>query len=129
VRLGGGNENGHADYLVEIFRIGVDSALQRVQVAGGATEVIPLDGTAESLVFLPTTGLSVHARWTPGMWLLGLALAMMIVGAYGHRNAPAFLILQVGPWPVDRSVVVAQGSVESEIDLIERWCDRVAGTL
>ena len=58
--------------------------------------------------FLP--GLNVRVRYLPGDWLLWGALVLGLAGAVGYLRRPFFALVQLAPWPDERSVLVVQSS-------------------
>ncbi len=58
--------------------------------------------------FLP--GLTVRVRYLPGDWLLWGALVLALAGCAGYLRRPFFALVQLSPWPGDRSVLVVQSS-------------------
>jgi len=60
------------------------------------------------LRFLP--GLTVHLRYLPGDGLLWAALILVLAGAAGYLRRPFFALVQLAPWPGERSVLVVQSS-------------------
>jgi hypothetical protein len=58
--------------------------------------------------FLP--GLTIRVRHMPGDWLLWGALTLVLAGGVGYLRRPYFALVQLGPWPGERSVLVVQSS-------------------
>jgi hypothetical protein len=58
--------------------------------------------------FLP--GLTVRVRYLPGDGLLWAALILVVAGAVGYLRRPFFALVQLAPWPGERSVLVVQSS-------------------
>lgn len=58
--------------------------------------------------FLP--GLTVRVRYMPGDGLLWAALILVLAGAVGYLRRPFFALVQLAPWPGERSVLVVQSS-------------------
>ena len=68
------------------------------------------------LRFVPLPSMAAAVRYQPAIWLLWVALALVIIGAVGYRYRPAFLLLQLAPWPTAHTVVVAQSDDAAEIE-------------
>ena len=58
--------------------------------------------------FLP--GLNVRVRYLPGDGLLWAALILVLAGSVGYLRRPFFALVQLAPWPGERSVLVVQSS-------------------
>ena len=58
--------------------------------------------------FLP--GLTVRVRYLPGDGLLWASLVLILAGAVGYLRRPFFALVQLAPWPDERSVLVVQSS-------------------
>lgn len=107
VRLAVG-QAGATDFLVEVYEGENVQPTQRVQVSNGATLVVGPEDAALALRLTPMAGVQADVRRQPGLWLLWLALMMTAVGALGFLQRPGFTIVQLAPWPVERSVVIVQ---------------------
>lgn len=95
-------------FSVEIFQ--GDQAAQRLTIQGSQIERIDTPAGPVLLGFVPIAMLQVHVYTTPGTWLLLPALLLAVAGAAGFRRKPLFLLAQLAPWPVERSVVVLQSN-------------------
>jgi hypothetical protein len=97
-----------AGFLLEVYRGESSQPARRMTIGAERVERVALNegGLALEIVQLP--GVVVDFRHTPGLWLLWPALALVLAGALSFWYRPAFLLIQVAPWPVQRSVVVAQ---------------------
>jgi len=65
----------------------------------------------------------------PGLWLAWPAFVLALIGAIGFWRQPRYLMIQVAPWPVDRSVVVVQGNLAQDVEAVESWLKNLAGDL
>ena len=69
-----------------------------------------LDAGSASLEIVRVPSVQVVARRTPGGWLLVPAALLVAAGFVGFWRQPAFALVQLVPWPGDRTVLVVQGS-------------------
>ncbi|HRJ44491.1 MAG TPA: hypothetical protein PL105_21535, partial [Caldilineaceae bacterium] len=53
---------------------------------------------------------TVRVRYLPGDGLLWASLALVLTGIVGYVRRPYFALVQLGPWPEERSVLVVQSS-------------------
>ncbi len=110
-------EGDTAAFLVEVYR-GKDLQPQRLDMSKEQRKSIQIDKEVTvELTLLPS--LAVVVRYLPGMWLSWLALLCIVVGAVGFWLRPAFLLVQISPWPTQRAVVVMQSNLQPELDRIQ----------
>lgn len=95
-------------FSVEIFQ--GDTVAQRLTIQGSQIERIDTPAGPVLLGFVPIPMFQVQIYTTPGTWLLLPALLLAVAGAAGFRRKPLFLLAQLAPWPVERSVVVLQSN-------------------
>ncbi len=112
VRLPAGAENA---FLVELYARDGVQPLQRVEISEAQTVNLPLEMGDVPLHLEPTSGMNVTVRSAPGWWLFWPALVLMIAGAVGLLSRPRFVLAQLQPWPVGRSVLTLQSSDEASI--------------
>lgn len=105
-------------YLVEIYRSADIRPLRRLYVTEAISETLSLDGAPITLEFTPLDGLVVDLQRLPSPWLLWLAAALLGAGLLGYWRQPAFLVVQVAPWPENRSVVILQTDRRRQLDTI-----------
>ena len=110
------NTAAHEQFLVEVYQPDEAKPVQTIVVSGPATAKIQVSGKVRELRFVPLPSMAAAVRYQPAIWLLWVALALVVVGAVGYRYRPAFLLLQLAPWPTARTVVVAQSDVAAEIE-------------
>lgn len=110
----------HEQFLVEVYQPDAAKPVQTIVVSGPATAKIQVSGQVRELRFVPLPSMAAAVRYQPTIWLLWVALALVLVGAVGYRYRPAFVLLQLGPWPADRTVVVAQSDVAAELERLRR---------
>lgn len=77
----------------------------------------------------PVPSIQVEASYMPGLWLAWPAFVLALIGAIGFWRQPRYLMIQVAPWPVDRSVVVVQGNLAQDVEAVESWLKNLAGDL
>lgn len=102
------------EFLVETIT-GQSGAVARSEISQDDVRQIELvrGGQAGSqatihIHFLP--GLTVGVRYLPGDGLLWSALILVFAGAVGYLRRPFFALVQLAPWPGERSVLVVQSS-------------------
>ena len=108
-----GNSGERTTFLIEVFHQESNEpilreTLDRLGQEGRELRAIPLPDGEMPLVFQLAPGLDVQVRHLPGDWLLWPALILGLVGAAGFLRRPFFLLVQLAPWPVERSVLVGQ---------------------
>jgi hypothetical protein len=122
VRLEAGASGPAEDaFLVEVYQSESEMAVARFTVAASEILAIPAGGAEVSLAFVPLPGLSIQVRQAPGLWLIWPALALIVAGALGFWQRPGFILAQIGPWPVDRSIITVQSDLRSEMSSLRRW--------
>ncbi|MBX3013163.1 MAG: hypothetical protein KF832_16715 [Caldilineaceae bacterium] len=104
-------------FLVEIYQ-NAAKPIQTLYVSQPMSTTILLSGTAREIWLIPVPSLAAAVRYQPGVWLLWLALALIVVGAIGFAYQPAFLLVQIAPWPTERAVVVVQSDVATLLNQI-----------
>jgi len=114
-------------FLVEVFE-GLEEVAaetmqpsQRLEVRAGQVQTVTLRNGAIVLQLMPLPALQIEARYLPGFWLLLPALTLIVAGAVGYGRPPIFLVMQVAPWPPDRSVIVAQSNAQAEKKALRHW--------
>ncbi len=101
-------------FLVETIA-GEGGAVARAEISQDETRSIDLirgeragQQATIRIRFLP--GLRVRVRYLPGDWLLWGALVLALAGSVGYLRRPFFALVQLAPWPDERSVLVVQSS-------------------
>jgi hypothetical protein len=74
-----------------------------------------------ALAFVPLPSLAIQVRRMPALWLLVPALVLIVAGAFGFWPRPGFVLAQIGPWPVERSVITVQSDLRSEMTSLRSW--------
>ena len=117
-------------FLVEVFSGASEQPLRRFQVTSSQVETIRVRGQGDpalTLAFVPLPALAVEARATPGQWLLVLALLLAVIGLFGYRQQPGFVLVQLGPWPEQRTVMTMQSDLPGELAALRRWREESEG--
>lgn len=110
------NTAAHEQFLVEVYQPDEAKPVQTIVVSAPATAKIQVSGKVRELRFVPLPSVAAAVHYQPAIWLLWVALVFVIVGAIGYRYRPAFLLVQLAPWPTARTVVVAQSDVAAEVE-------------
>lgn len=105
-------------FLVEVYARDGVQPVQRVEVKEAQSLMLPLETGDLPLWVEPTPGIRVTVRSTPGGWLLWPALALMLAGLAGLRHTPRFVLAQLQPWPVGRTVLTLQSNEAALIETI-----------
>lgn len=119
--LGTSEQPGITAFWVEVYQVGTDDPVLRLEVADRSQEVITVEGNRYVLNFVPLPSVVLNVRYQPGVWLLGLALLLVVIGAIGYWQRPAFLLVQAAPWPDARTVLVIQSDVAAELQRVRVW--------
>ncbi|RIK37476.1 MAG: hypothetical protein DCC55_24140 [Chloroflexi bacterium] len=110
-----------AGFLLEVYQGDSSQPARRMAIGAEPVEKIPLNDTGLELEFAQLPGLAVDFRYMPGLWLLWLALVLVLLGALSFWFRPAFLLIQVAPWPAQRSVVVAQSDNSAALAVLAAY--------
>ena len=115
-------------YMIEIFREEADSAgnmsdeqPQRYYISDQQPTTLPVDGLDALIRLDPVSSLQVEGHHMPGLWLAWPAFVMALIGFSGFWRQPRFLVIQICPWPTERSVIVIQGNVAADVENVEAW--------
>lgn len=107
------------DFLVELYR-GKESKPEQIRMQNQQRQTIPIDRQVTlELTLLPS--LAVTASYLPGRWLLWLAPFLCLLGCISFVRRPAYLLIQISPWPELRSVVVVQSNLSTEIEQLQNF--------
>ena len=74
----------------------------------------------ERIRFDPAPGIIIEAQFLPGVWLMLVALGLILIGATGYLRRTSYLLLQLAPWPMERTITVAQSDSRNEISAIQK---------
>ncbi len=94
-------------FLADVIPLAADGS-PRSEAIAGAVQTLDAAGVPVEVVRVPSV--QVMARRTPGGWLLVPAGLLIAAGLLGLWRRPAFVLVQIVPWPGARTVVIAQGS-------------------
>ncbi|HXF60423.1 MAG TPA: hypothetical protein VNK95_02330 [Caldilineaceae bacterium] len=106
-------------FILELYRSTTVEPVMRIELAHNEPALVPLEeGDAQdkaALWIVPLPALQVDVRYLPGLWLAWIGVAVALVGVAGLGRQPAFALVQIGPWPPARAVVVLQSSHPAEL--------------
>ncbi len=119
--LGTSEQPGITAFWVEVYQVGADEPVLRLEIADRSTEVLTVNEKSYTLQFVPLPSVRLDVRYQPGVWLLGPALLLVLIGGVGYWQRPAFVMAQVAPWPGDRTVLVIQSDLALEMDALRDW--------
>lgn len=105
-------------FLVEVYQSDEAKPVQTLYVSQQMSTTISINGTAREIWLIPLPSMAAAVRYQPGIWLLWVALGLVMLGVVGFAYQPAFLVVQIAPWPTERAVVVAQSDVATALDRI-----------
>ncbi len=107
-------------FEVEVYDANND-LINRIQLQESSTISLTIENRPVTLEFVFLAGMQVAVAHQPAIWLFWPAALLILIGLIGYSGKPAFVLLQFAPWPIDRTVVVAQSDDEHEISLIQQW--------
>lgn len=113
-------------FLIEV-RQSEAEPVQTLVINRPVVAKIQIGGKVQELTIVPFASMTASVRYQPGIWLLWVALALALVGLVGFWYQPAFLLIQLAPWPIARTVVVAQSDVAGEIERLQVTTQLPAG--
>ena len=119
--LGTSEQPGITAFWVEVYQVDADEPVLRLEVADRTSEVLTLNGKSYTLAFVPLPSAMLDVRYQPGVWLLGLALLLVLIGGVGYWQRPAFVFAQIAPWPTERTVLVLQSDLAVEMQALRAW--------
>lgn len=115
-------------FTVEVYSGASEQPLRRFTVSSSQIETIRVRGPGDpalTLAFVPLPALTVAARSAPGQWLMIVALILTAAGLIGYLQRPGFVLLQVGPWPEQRTVMTVQSDLPSEFSLLRSFVEGI----
>ncbi len=107
-------------FLAEVYDAN-NELQQRIPIRESSAIDLTIDNQIVTLEFVFLPGMQVEVAHQPAIWLFWPAAFLMLVGLVGYRYQPTFVLLQLAPWPVDRTVVVVQSDDPGEVPLIQEW--------
>lgn len=102
-------------FLLEIIQSEAEP-VQTLVINRPVVAKIQVGGKVRELTIVPFASMTAAVRYQPAIWLLWIALVLVVVGLVGFAYQPAFLLIQLAPWPTGRSVIVAQSDKAEEIE-------------
>lgn len=120
VRLDEGTPTDADDaFLVEVYQTGSEEPVQHIRVSDSQVELVGSGFSQVPLAFVPLPMLRVQAYRAPTLWLLWPALVLVLAGLFGYRHRPGFALVQAGPWPEERTVLIVQTDLAAAMAAIE----------
>ena len=113
-------------FLLEVYQSDAEP-VQTLVINRPAVAKIQLNGKVWELTIVPLPSMTAVVHYQPAIWLLWVALGLVLVGLVGFWYRPAFLLVQLAPWPTARTVVVAQSDVAAEIERVRFYLAEVVG--
>ena len=110
-----------ATFSVEVYANSQEQPSQRIEVRQAQTATLTLAGSATTLRFVPLPGLLIDVRYLPGGWLIVPALALMLLGMLGCWVRPAFVFVQIAPWPEGRALLIVQSDSQQAVVALQTW--------
>ncbi|MCC6168064.1 MAG: hypothetical protein IT329_12635 [Caldilineaceae bacterium] len=104
-------------FMVELYRSADVQPSLRVEVNAPEPVTIPLND-GRTLQATPTRALQVDVRYLPGLWIAWLGVAAILAGAAGAWLRPAYLLLQIAPWPGAAALLVAQAASRADLEAL-----------
>lgn len=108
------------EFMVEVYDAN-NQPIKRVQLQESSAINLAIENQTVTLELIFLAGMQVAVAHQPAIWLFGPVALLLLIGLIGYSHKPAFLLVQLAPWPIDRTVVVAQSDDEQEITLIAQW--------
>lgn len=106
-------------YLVELIDRDGNSVGDTKLIDGSGSTTVDLRTAETSIRFDAVPGVIVEAKYLPGIWLLFVALGLVLVGAIGYWLRSGYILLQISPWPTDRTIAIAQSDKRTEIESLK----------
>lgn len=94
-----------------------DETLQTLQFGGSEQDGQTVEKIDMRFLLMPAPIVEVANR--PLGWLGWPALLLALAGFVGFWRAPRFILLQIAPWPLERSLVVAQSDDKTLVEALE----------
>jgi hypothetical protein len=108
-----GNNNG---FVLELYRSDAVLPVYRAELTQGGRLTIPLDPGGTELIVSTLPGIQVNVRYLPGLWLVWCGILLAIIGTLAFVRQAGFVVAQIAPWPMERSLIVLQSDHAQTID-------------
>lgn len=100
--------------LLELYRSNAVEPVFRAELTRSGRVTIPLDDTQTAIVVNNMPGLQVDVSYQPGLWLAWVGLGLALVGLLGALRRVGFVVVQLAPWPTQRTLAVIQSNLPRE---------------
>jgi hypothetical protein len=100
--------SGTNGFVLELYRSDAIQPMYRAELTEGGQLTIPFGPGDTALVAYTLPGLQVDIRHLPGLWLVPLGVLLAFIGAVAFLRPSTFVLIQVGPWASDHTVIVLQ---------------------
>ncbi|HRW05665.1 MAG TPA: hypothetical protein P5121_11240 [Caldilineaceae bacterium] len=117
-----GDEEGTEQFLAEVYDRN-NELIERIPIESTLTAKLTAEEQSTAVEFIVLPGIEVAVAYRPAMWLFWLALLLVLVGVVGYVRRPTFVLWQLAPWPVDRTVAIVQSDEEEEFKLMAKWLE------
>lgn len=107
-------------FLVEVYDTS-STLVDRISIQATESIELVVDDEPVTVELIPLPSLLVKVAHQPAVWLFVPALFLLLAGVAGYAFHPAFMLVQVAPWPEERTVVVLQSDSEAEAIAVEHW--------
>lgn len=121
------NAQDEEQFLAEVYDAN-NVLIERVPIQNSlSTELTledPIDEQPITVEFIALPAMELEVAHRPAIWLLWPALLFFLIGVVGYARQSSFVLLQLAPWPIDRTVVIVQSDEEVEITLIQEQIEK-----
>ncbi|MCB0186944.1 MAG: hypothetical protein KDE31_21905, partial [Caldilineaceae bacterium] len=117
-----GDEEGTEQFLAEVYDRN-NALIERIPIESTLTAELTAEEQSIAVEFIVLPGIEVAVAYRPAMWLFWLALLLVLVGVVGYVRRPTFVLWQLAPWPVDRTVAIVQSDEEEEFKRMAKWLE------
>jgi hypothetical protein len=125
IRLPTTTGTAHTEFLAELYDAN-NALLERTPIRANTATPLRVEAKTIDVEFILLPSIAVQVAHRPAFWLFWPALLLVVLGMVGYSQKPAFLLLQLAPWPVDRTVLVAQSDQPEEIQHLQQWLQHKA---
>ena len=103
-------------FVLELYRSDAVLPDYLAELTQGGRLTIPLDQGGTELIVSTLPGLQVNVRYLPGLWLVWCGILLAIIGTLAFMRQAGFVVAQIAPWPMERSLIVLQSDHSQTID-------------